>query len=244
MPATEVRNLMPDAREADLTAMMAELVAAAKDADPVTRASLEAQIDSLRRALAMGATARPHVTRAARPKLSEEARAFFTPEPAVEVPTWIPDVILRDHVTEATLRCPAGARVHTTAYTFGCGIPAATGPVWHGLSLGFYRSKRIQSQRFYESGLLRWAIEYHPGGGRASLGFFVDQDPAMHREQGLHTSYAPGGAVCAQIMWAAGTRHGWTKLWEDDGYPVGATLYDKGRAIEHVLSDGTRQPTR
>ena len=235
---------MHDAREADLTAMIAELVAAAKNADPVTRASLEAQIDSLRRALAMGATARPHVTRAQRPALSPDAVAFFTPDPAAVVPTWVPDFILRDQVTEATLRSPAGARVHATDSTIGCGILTSTGPVWHGLSLGFYRSKRLQSQRFYESGLLRWAIEYHPGGARASVGFFVDQDPSSHREQGLHTSYSPGGAVCAQVMWAAGTRHGWTKLWEDDGYPVGATLYDKGRAIEHVLANGTRQPTR
>jgi hypothetical protein len=234
---------MADAREADLTAMIAELVAELPTADPTKRASLEAQIDSLRRALSMGATARSALVRARRPTLSQEAIELFTPDPAVVVPTWLPDLIERDQVTEATVRCPSGARVVTTDLTIGCAIPTDKAPVWHGLSLSFYRSKRLQSQRFYESGLLRWAIEYHPTGGRASVGFFVDREPSTHREQGLHTSYAPGGAVCAQIMWSAGVRHGWTKLWEDDGYPVGATLYDQGRAIEHVLADGTRKST-
>lgn len=234
---------MADAREADLTAMIAELVAELSGADPAKRASLEAQIDSLRRALAMGATARPALARAQRPVLSQEAIELFTPDPAVVVPTWLPDVLGRDQVTEATVRCPAEARVITTDLAVGCALPGDTGPIWHGLSLSFYRSKRLQSQRFYDSGLLRWAIEYHPSGSRASVGFFVDREPKIHREQGLHTSYAPGGAVCAQIMWSAGVRHGWTKLWEDDGYPVGATLYDQGRAIEHVLADGTRKAT-
>jgi hypothetical protein len=234
---------MPDAREADLNAMITELTAELASADPAMRATLEAQIDSLRRALAMGATARPALSKAQRPNLSAEALEFFTPDPAIVVPCWLPDFVMRDHVNDATVRCPAGARVYTTDLTVGCAIPTGGIPVWHGLSISFYRSKRLQSQRFYESGLLRWAIEYHPGGGRASVGFFVDKEPKVHREQGLHTSYAPGGAVCGQVVWSAGIRHGWTKLWEDDGYPVGATLYDQGRAIEHVLADGTRKPS-
>ncbi len=237
---------MTSGRDSDLKTMIAELEAELSAADPAKRATIEAQIDSLRRSLSMAATAKPSLARVARPELSQEAREIFTPEPAAQVPTWLPDMITRDQVTEATVRCPAGARVYVTETSVGCAIPNDIGgaPIWHGLTLSFYRSKRLQSQRFYENGRLRWSVEYHPTGGRASVGFFVDRELKVHREHGLHTSYAPGGAVCAQVMWSNGVRHGWTKLWEDDGYPVGATLYDQGRAIEHVLADGTRRVDR
>ena len=29
-------------------------------------------------------------------------------------------------------------------------------------------------------------------------------------------------------------------MWEEDGYPIGATLYDQGREGERILPDGSR----
>ncbi len=227
-------------RDSDITAMIASLEADLPGAGADTRAAIEAQIDSLRRALSLASTAR--VKFKDRPPISGAALEFFMPEPAVEVPTWISDNALRPHLTEADLRGAAGTRVYSTPHLVACAIPPTLSqvPIWHGLSLGFFSSGGLQSQRFYDQGRLRWAIEYHPTGRRASVGFFADKEPKVHREHGLHTAYSPGGVVCAQIMWAGGVRHGWTKLWEDDGYPVGATLYDQGRAVEQVTRDGTR----
>lgn len=85
----------------------------------------------------------------------------------------------------------------------------------------------------------RWSIEYHASGGRESIGMWVDRERFEHREQGQHTRFAPNGTIIAQAYWEAGTRVGWTKLWEDDGYPIGATRYVDGVAVEQRLPGGS-----
>ena len=95
-------------------------------------------------------------------------------------------------------------------------------------------------QRFYENGSCRWGIEYHANGRRASVGFYADREPSEYRADGLHTSYSMDGVVNVQSEWRAGVRHGWTKHWEDDGFPVGATRYEQGIAVENMSPDGMR----
>jgi hypothetical protein len=60
-------------------------------------------------------------------------------------------------------------------------------------------------------------------------------------EEGLHTSFAPNGTIVSQTWHRAGVRHGWSKMWDDDGAPIGATRYDAGAVAEEVYPDGTRR---
>ncbi len=60
----------------------------------------------------------------------------------------------------------------------------------------------------------------------------VDVDGSLSRS---------AGNVTAQASFWAGVRHGWSKLWEDDGFPISATLHENGREVEQVLSNGERR---
>lgn len=177
-----------------------------------------------------------------RQPLSPEARAFFTPQPGPEIPTWIPDTLVRSEASAALVRCPQGARVYEDETSAGCAVPCGIGaiPMRHGLSLGFYSSGRLRSQGYYEHGLLRWSITYHANGGRETFGLYADRVERDHLPHGLHTTTSSAGAVLTQTHWHLGVRHGWTKMWEEDGYPIGATLYDQGREGERILPDGSR----
>lgn len=228
----------------DLLALRRELEAQLASSPPEMRALLEQQIRALENAHRLLAGAAPAIAeqRRQRPELPPELRAFFTPVPPAPVPAWIADSVTRASVTPDMLRCPPEAKVYALDTNVGCAIPAGGGiPTAHGLTLSFWPTGGLAAQRCYEHGLLRWSIEYHASGGRASAGFFVDREPKVHVEQGLQTGYHPSGVVSSQSEWQSGVRHGWTKLWEEDGFPIGATRYDAGREVEHVYADGTRR---
>ncbi|MBI2894865.1 MAG: hypothetical protein HYY06_15020 [Deltaproteobacteria bacterium] len=230
----------------ELQAMIAELESQLADAPPDMREILRQQIDAARRADQMLIAALASAPQFARSALSPEMRAFFTPQPPAEVPSWVPDSVTRREVDDALMRCPADASVYAEEDSVGCAVPIAPGriPIRHGLQLGFLRSTgRLQHQRFYERGLLRWAIEYHATGGRSSVGFYSDTEPRVHLEEGVETWFAPNGTVTAQSTWRAGVKQGWTRLWEDDGTPVTATRYEDGRPVESIMADGTPLPT-
>lgn len=226
----------------DLQAMIAELEASVADAPPEMRGLLEQQISSARQAVAMLERVEPALAeqRASRAPLRGDIRAFFAPEPPANVESWLPDDLQLSSVTEELLRCPHGARVYAMGDSFECAFPAAPGyiPVRHGLSIAFYHHGGLRSQRFYDQGRLRWAIEWHPSGNRESVAFYSDDEPKQHREHGLFTRFAPNGTVVAQSHYWHGVKHGWSKLWEDDGYPISATLYREGQAAEEVWPSG------
>ncbi|MCK6586242.1 MAG: hypothetical protein L6Q76_01525 [Polyangiaceae bacterium] len=236
---------MEPTQEADLDAMIEELRASLRSAPPEMRSLVLSQIQSLEQAKGMLERARPQMeaNKQYRAPVPESFRPFFTPEQPVQVPAWLPDTLARDEVTEAMMRCQAPARVYEHEDALECAIPTGLGniPIRSGLSVGFYKSGRLRWQRFYENGCLRWAIEWHPSGGRDSMGFYTDTEPRQHREHGVHTRFAPNGAIVSQAVYWHGTRHGWSKLWEDDGYPISATLYDQGREVEDVLPSGERR---
>ncbi len=226
----------------DLEAMMAELVASMADTPPEMRGILEQQIASCRSTIALLDSAEPAMAerRAERTPLRDEVRVFFTPEPPVDVGAWLPDDLQQSQVTITMLRCPQDARVYTMDDTMQCAIPAGMGsiPVCHGLSISFYHHGGLKSQRFYDKGLLRWSIEWHPSGQRESVAFYSDDEPRQYREHGLFTRFAPNGTIIAQTHHSHGIRHGWCKLWEEDGYPICATLYKNGQACEEYLPTG------
>lgn len=226
----------------DMEAMIAELEASLADAPPEMRGILEQQIASCKTTIGMLERVAPAIAaqRQARAPLRDDVRTFFTPERPVDVGAWLPDHVQKHQMAEGMLQCPQGARIYAMDDAFECAFPAAPGsiPVRHGLSISFYHHGGLRAQRFYDQGRLRWAIEYHPSGGRESVSCYSDDEPRQHREQGLFTRFAPNGTVVAQSYYWHGTRHGWSKLWEDDGYPISATLYKEGRACEEYLPTG------
>jgi len=226
----------------DMEAMIAELEASLADAPPEMRSILEQQIASSKQALGMLGKAMPAIEaqRQTRAPLRDDIRAFFTPEAPVKVGEWLPDDLKFSAVTEEMLHCPQGARIYPLDDAYECAIPAGIGaiPVRHGLSISFYHHGGLRSQRFYDQGRLRWAIEWHPSGNRDSIGMYSDDEPRQHREHGLITRFAPNGTIISQSHHWHGTRHGWSKLWEDDGYPISATLYREGQVCEEVLPTG------
>lgn len=236
---------MPPSQEEDLDAMIAQMQASLQDAPPEMRPILESQIQSLHQAKAMLERARPDIeaNKQYRVPVPDAFRQFFTPEQPAPVPAWLPDSLLRGDITEPMMRCQPPARVYEHEDALECAIPTGLGniPIRNGLSVGFYKSGQLQYQRFYENGCIRWAIEWHPSGGRSSVGFYTDTEPRQHREHGVHTSFAPNGTITSQASFWHGTRHGWSKLWEDDGYPIVATLYDQGRDVEEILPSGERR---
>lgn len=229
---------------AEMQALLEELQQSLPTAPPESRAIVEAQIENIRQSMRTLRNALPQMeeNKRYRQALSPEVQAFYTPVAGPEIPTWIRDDLTRAQVTEPMLRCPHGATIYTFDDAVGCGIPRGPGaiPTRHGLSLGFYSSGLLRSQGFYDRGLLRWSIEYHANGGRERFGHYADQVEREHLEHGLHTSMTSAGRVVTQAFWHMGRRHGWTKMWEEDGYPIAATLYENGREIDKLLADGSR----
>ena len=225
-----------------MEAMIAELEASMADAPPEMRGMLQQQIINCRQTIAMLERVEPVIAQqqATRAPLREDVRAFFTPEPPVDVGAWLSDDLQRYQVTEDMLRCPQGARIYSLDDAFECAFPASPGsiPVRHGLSISFYHHGGLRAQRFYDQGRLRWAIEWHPSGKRESIAFYSDEEPRQHREHGLFTRFAPNGTIVAQSHHWHGTKHGWSKLWEDDSYPIVATLYREGVSCEEYHPTG------
>jgi hypothetical protein len=203
------------------------------------RALLDRQMRALRdiQQLAAQSAATQRDLAGARPPLTARERTRFAPAAPEALHEWIDDGLVRAQATEASMRCPSTALVYATEHALECAIPAAMGsvPQRHGLSLGFYASTgRLSHQRYYEHGLLRWAIEYHASGGRSTAGRYSGEERLEYREDGLHTRWAPNGTVVAQTEWADGVRHGWSRLWEPDGYPLVASRYERGAEVEVV----------
>lgn len=231
--------------ESDMEAMIAELEAGLATAPPEMRPILEQQIANCRGLLGMLANARPAMEESKRHRveLGEAARAFFAPAPVAQIPAWLPDTLTRSEVTNEMLLCPAGAEIYAFDDSVGCAVPQGIGriPIRQGLTLSFYQSTgRLSAQRFYEQGLLRWDVDYHPSGGRAAIGVYCDTERMQYAAQGIVTRFAPNGTIVSQTDHLDGVRHGWTKLWEDDGYPIVATRYEHGTEVETVLPNDAR----
>ncbi len=229
-------------RDDDLEASIRELEAHKKDADPATLKMLEQQIQNIRDVLKMkkASDAEAAKNKAARPKLSDAAKKFYAPVPAAKLPTWLPDTLIRADAKEAMLKCPAGAKAYADVESMDCRVPRGPGaiPVPNGLALWFYSTGKLKAQRFYEQGKLRWDVSYYAVGGRESEGAYDSVEPKTYREDGLHTSYAPNGTVTGQATYKSGVKTGWSKLWDDDGYPIGAFRYDGGKVVESVGPTG------
>ena len=233
---------MADTTRQELEAAIGELEAALADAEPELRSMLTQQLASVRHALAVLDAAAPAIAavRAERRPLPDDSAAFFQPRPPAAVPAWVPDGVTRDAVTPALMRCPDGARLYEDATTVACanaGHAGATLSVPHGLTLRFRAGGGLESQGWYERGCLRWEIRYHPNGAREEVGAYVGTEPKTYVEHGLHTRWAASGVVVAQTAWGDGVRHGWSTLWEDDGYPIGATRFERGVEVERVMPD-------
>lgn len=235
-------------RREELEASIADLRRMLEDSPPEMRPILLSQIKNMEELL-------PSLDRLAqaeeenkkyRPSLTPERAAFFQPEPPASLPLWIPDEIQRSEVTEAMLRCPPGARVYSSDDAVSCAVAPRPGgiPIPHGLALFFHPSGRLSAQRFYEHGLLRWDVSYHSTGGRASQGHYCDREPKEHRAHGLQTSFSYGGTILSQAWYHDGKRHGWSKLWEEDGYPIQGARYEFDEKVEEVFPDGTYRALR
>ncbi|MBK8255789.1 MAG: hypothetical protein IPK82_24375 [Polyangiaceae bacterium] len=228
-------------------ALLDDLIASLPTAPPEMRPIVEAQIRNAQDSLRMLKSVEPQMAqnKQFRPQLTPQVQAFFTSAAGPDIPTWVADTLMRSDVSEHILRCPQGARVYEDELNAGCAIPRGIGsiPMRQGISLAFYHSGRLRSQAFYERGLLRWSISYHANGGRENRGLYCDRVEREHLAHGLHTTQCSTGAVTAQSYWHLGIHHGWTKLWEEDGFPIGATLYEQGREIDWVMSDGSRRPS-
>lgn len=233
-----------DALQAETQALLDEMIASLPSTPPEMRPIVEAQIQNLKNSLRALEKAAPamEANKQYRPAVSPQMRAFFTPEQGPVIPTWVPDTLTRSLASTKVMRCPPGARVYEEAESLVCAVPQGIGaiPVRNGLSLGFYHSERLRSQGYYEQGLLRWSISYHANGGRETFGFYADRAPREHLAHGLHTTLASSGRVITQAHYQFGQRHGWTKIWEEDGYPVSATLYERDRQMDQLLPDGSR----
>jgi len=231
----------------DIQASIRELEASLPGAPAEMRGLVEQQIQALRDSAALLARVQPQIdaNAALRPQLSPELAAWFRPEPPAPVPCWIPDDTPRSAITDAWMHPAPGVNVYSTEDCVGCAVPQGPGsvPIRHGLELHFYLSTgRLESQRFYEMGLLRWAVEYHVTGGRSLVAFYAATERLSYPEHGLVTRYAPNGTVTSQQHYDRGVLHGWGKHWESDGFPIAGTLYDGGRSVEIVLPDGSRRP--
>lgn len=218
----------------ELKAALADMQAALADAPNEMRSILEQQINATRDTLRLLEGTTP-VARELLQLTEDEQRFFAVREPA-PLPNWLPDDWQRASLSDSMLRCPETARVYRTEESVGCAISTdGRGiPSPHGLTLGFHPAGGLACQRFYEHGLLRWAIEYYITGGRESAGLYCDREPKVHLEEGLHTRWSPGGQVIAQTEYRDGVREGWSYLWEDDGQPIVATLYRDGEVCNEV----------
>jgi hypothetical protein len=233
---------MSESQIKELEASIKNLEASLKTADSAARPILEQQIENLRSTILLLRQVTPDIeaAKAKRPVLSAHLRELFTPLPPANVPAWIADQTTRGDITEEAMRCPPTARVYADATSVSCAIPGepgASSSVAHGLALRFGQDGRLAEQTLYEHGLVRWSIGYHATGGRYRVGFYASTAPKTYPEHGLHTRYAPSGVVVAQTEWVNGTKHGWEKLWEEDGYPIVGVRYAAGKEIERVLPD-------
>lgn len=233
-------------RMQELDASIAELKASQAEAPANMKDVLSRQVTSLENAKKMQQMVDDanEQNKARRKPLTDEQKAFFTPVAPVKLPVWIPDTLTRAQVKEAMLKCPAGAKVFADPHSVECRTPAPRGsiPVPNGLALWFYKATgKLKGQRFYENGLLRWAIAYHHTGGRDTEGLYDDEKPKQGRWHGMHTGYAPNGTVIRQAVYKSGVLHGWSRVWEDDGFPMGATRYENGKSVE-TKGHGTGNP--
>lgn len=221
----------------ELEASIRELQALMATAAPELRPLLASQIEALRSTIQTLVAAAPEMEKArlARPELPPEIAAFFRPETPEPVPAWIPDEATRSSVTEVMMRCPPGARVYSEESSLSCAVPGVPGSLLsspQGLTLHFNADGRLSSQRYYERGCLRWSIDYHATGGRSMAGRYASEEPKTYVEHGLHTHWSPSGAIVRQSGYIGGKKHGWEKLWEDDGYPIIATKWADGQQVE------------
>ena len=227
----------------ELEADIKEAEASLAKAPPEMKQILVQQIEALKKAQAALKRAESQAPKGRRPTLSPATQTFFTPQKPPEIPAFLPDTLQRKEVTDAQLRCPAGAKAFADELAVECRVPGARGsiPMPDGLALWFYASGKLKAQRFYQKGLLRWDVSYHAVGGRESEGNYSDPQPKTHREEGLHTDYAANGRIVKQTEYQAGKKQGWSKLWERDGFPITATRYENDKAVEQYLLDGTRK---
>jgi hypothetical protein len=246
-PVTSSAQPMPATRVQELEASIAELKASREEAPEDMKKLLDKQIGSLQEAIKLQkmtdeANAQNKPRRA---PLSDEMKAFFTPVAPAKVPAWIPDSLTRAQVTDELLKCPAGAKVFADTHAVDCRRPPATRggiPQPHGLALWFHKSTgKLKAQRYYENGLLRWDISYHITGARSSEGLYDNEKPKQDRENGLHTSYAPNGTIVRQAEYKSGKLQGWSKLWEDDGYPMSASRYEDHKSVEMIGPTGNKR---
>lgn len=234
-------------RQQEMDAAIAELKASQAEAPANMKDILARQVTSLENAKKLQQLTDDayEQNKARRPKLTDEQKAFFTPVAPAKLPVWLPDTLTRAQAQEDMLKCPAGAKVFAETHSLECRMPPPKRgmiPVPHGLALWFYKSTgKLKGQRFYENGLLRWAISYHHTGGRDSEGKYDDAKPKQHHQHGLHTDYAPNGTVVRQAEYSSGALHGWSRVWEDDGYPMGATRYENDKSVE-TKGHGTGKP--
>lgn len=235
------------ATQDEMLASIRELEALLPEADPATRALLQSQIEAMHQTLALLERTEPdrEAMKRLRPALGPEVQAFFTPEPPAQVPAWLPDTLHRSALHEGMMRCPPGARVYALDDGLSCSIPGEPGvsrSVAHGLTVTFHATGRLRAQRFYERGMVRWSIEYHASSGaREKVSFYAATEPLSYPEHGLSTSYSAHGVVISQAWYHQGVHHGWHKIWEEDGFPVVATLYNNGQQIETVYPNGERR---
>lgn len=213
----------------ELNAALAELQAMLDDTPPEMRAMLEQQMTSIRDTLRLLG----RVTPVAREPLAltDDEKRFFAPRPPAALPVWIPDDLRRDTLTPTMLRCPSESTIYETEHSVGCAISTDGHgiPSPHGLTVGFHSGGNLAYQRYYDHGLLRWAIEYYLTGGRETEGNYCNREPKVHLEDGLQTRWSPGGIIIAQRTYVDGVQEGWTTLWEDDGTPIVASMYHNGQ---------------
>jgi hypothetical protein len=228
----------------ELEATMRELEAQVPSALPEMRPLMLQQIDSMQQVAKMLRDALPAIEEMKhhRRPLSPALAAFFQPDPPAQIPSWIPDGVHRSEITEASMRAPPESRIYWSERWIGCAVPGMPGRSLgsaHGLSLHFRSTGRLADQCFYDRGLLRWCIAYHVLGGRESSGFYASTEPKTYLEHGLVTRWSANGTVLVQANFVAGRKHGWEKLWGEDGHPIVAMRWVDGRNVEEVLPDAS-----
>jgi hypothetical protein len=207
---------------------------------------LETQVANLDQTLKMLRDAKPAMDRTAaqRKPVAESVKAIMAPVAAAQVPSWVPDGLVRAKATTAMMKCPAGAAVLEWDGGLSCMIAGVKGRslgIRDGLSLGFAQSGKLQSQRFFDHGKLRWSIEYHLSSGRESVGFYAGTEKFDYTEHGVHTRYNVDGSVQSQVDYDHGKRHGWSRMYDQHGNPVIAERYERGALVESVFPDGRRE---
>ncbi|HYH97951.1 hypothetical protein [Hyalangium sp.] len=245
-PTTGDRKSVSTPRVQELEASIAELKASREEAPENMKGLVDRQLESLQQAIKMQQmvdTANEQ-NKARRAQVPADQKAFWTPVAPAKVPSWISDTQTRAELKDGMLKCPEGTKVYAEKHAVDCRLPPTSRggiPKPHGLALWFYKSTgKLKAQRYYENGLLRWDISYHTIGGRSSEGLYDNEKPKVDRENGLHTSYAPNGTITRQAEYKSGQLQGWSKQWEDDGYPSTATRYENNKQVEMIGPTGQK----